>query len=72
VNRQICCHKIDHRPLHECQHYIHTGWEPYNGSSFKKIMSKCGNLMHTDCIERFGKCHKNAGVKEHERSTRDS
>lgn len=24
----------------------------------------CGNLMHASCIEKHGKCHKNAAVKE--------
>lgn len=61
--RQICCWDTDHRPLYECQHFSHTGWEEYKGRDFKKIMKKCGNLMHADCIERFGKCHENAGVK---------
>jgi hypothetical protein len=25
---------------------------------------KCGSVMDTDCIECFGKCHRNAGVYE--------
>ena len=66
--RQICCHKTDHRPLYECMHIIKIKSE---GTFFEKT-EICGNLMHTDCIERLGKCHKNSGVKKHVRSARDS
>lgn len=66
MHRQICCHKTDHRLLYECQHTELTrtktekdrGWTYY---TYENVM--CGNLMHADCIERFGKCHKNSGVR---------
>jgi hypothetical protein len=56
--RQICCWDTHPQPLYECQHYD-------NGI-------KCGNLMHAACIERYGKCHDDAGVKEYERITGNS
>jgi len=77
--RQICCHKTDHRPLYACQHFteIETGLVPeifyINNKPFikdgrlfiqKQFVEKCGNLMHADCIEKYGKCHKNSGVRQ--------
>ena len=77
--RQICCHKTDTRPLYKCQHIEQlsvppTRWPKFNPKTIIVYCSpptkECGNLMHADCIERFGKCHTKSGVKKWQSNVR--
>ena len=74
MNRQICCWKTDHRLLYKCQHVKEVEHKNKKGqwTYYYWEEVECGNLMHADCIERLGKCHKDAGVKKYERVTGNS
>ncbi len=61
-NRQICCHKTDYRPLYECLCVTTARLTMGEKPTYK--IENCGNLMHADCIEKYGKCHKHSGVRQ--------
>lgn len=78
-HRVICCHgtrpETHYEPLMACCGTVSDeeweGGHPYSpnngGRGWKySTLRLCGNLMHPSCIERYGRCHEDADIVEHE------